>query len=120
MRRHRRLLSLSLLLPLATAGAAEAEPVLEWSDLYDAGGGYTDLGTAALVDPGGHLVVGGECHDGEQGADIVVRKLSRVDGHPLWTAIYSAFDGNDMALSEMAWDGSGDLLVAGYIRGCDT
>jgi hypothetical protein len=101
----------------ATAGLADVS--LEWSELYDGGGSYLDVGTAALCDPYGNLVVAGESADGIDGTDMLIRKLERDSAETLWSERYSAFDGNDMALTDMIWDPSGDLLIAGYIRGCE-
>jgi hypothetical protein len=114
-------LAAGLLLPaLIVAQPSFAEPSLEWSDLYDGGALYVDIGTAALTDPEGNLYVGGECRDEIAGSDMLVRKLLRDDGTTDWTFSYSAYDGNDMALSDMTWDGSGNLLIGGHIRGCET
>jgi hypothetical protein len=104
---------------LIMAPLCQGDPVLEWNDLYDGGGLYTDSGTAALADANGHLIVGGESHDGVYGSDMLIRKLDRTTHAPIWTTRYPAFDGNDMALMDMVWDGYGDVLVAGYIRGCE-
>ncbi len=114
------LLGLWLVSGVCDGAAALADPAYQWSDLYDGGGHYVDYGTAALIDADGDLYVGGECNDGQDGSDMLIRKLDRDSGTTLWTASYSAFDGNDMALSGMVWDGFGSLLVGGYIRGCDT
>ncbi len=95
-----------------------ADPDLQWIDLYDGGGSYIDLGVAAIADPLGNLVVGGESADGVDGADLSIRKLSRDAHEPIWSARYAAFDGNDMAFSGMVWDPFGDILIGGYIRGC--
>lgn len=107
------------LLVLLAATPGLADPNLEWSELYDGGGNYLDVGTAALCDPDGNLVVAGESADGIDGTDMLIRKLERGTGESLWSERYSAFDGNDMALTDMIWDPSGDLLIAGYIRGCE-
>ena len=104
---------------LFAAMASFADPSLEWNELYDGGGNHLDVGTAALCDPDGNLVVAGESADGIDGTDMLIRKLERGSSETLWSQRYSAFDGNDMALTDMIWDPSGDLLVAGYIRGCE-
>ena len=104
---------------LIAGTAAIADASLEWSELYDGGGSYLDVGTAALCDPDGNLVVAGESADGIDGTDMLIRKLDRDSAEALWSERYSAFDGNDMALTGMIWDPSGDLLIAGYIRGCE-
>jgi hypothetical protein len=95
-----------------------ADPALEWTDTFDGGAAYVDDGTTALADPAGHLVIGGESYDGVTGSDMLVRKLHRDTKAPLWSTRYPAFDGSDMALTDMVWDGFGDILVGGYVRGC--
>ncbi len=97
---------------------ASGDPALEWDDLYDGGALYIDIGTAALADADGHLIVGGESADGDGGADMLIRKLHRDTGAALWNRRVSSGEENDVALTGMLWDGSGDLLVAGYIRAC--
>jgi hypothetical protein len=109
---------LAVLMLDSTVPAVAVEPTLEWDELYDGGGGYTDEATVALVDPDGNLIVGGECRDAVEGSDMLVRKLNRDTRQETWATWYSAADGNDMALTDMAWDGHGDLIVGGYIRGC--
>ncbi len=110
--------SYTLALLFATT-ASFADSNLEWNELYDGGGNHLDVGTAALCDPDGNLIVAGESADGIDGTDMLIRKLERGSSETLWSQRYSAFDGNDMALTDMIWDPSGDLLVAGYIRGCE-
>ncbi len=100
--------------------SAPAEPTLAWSDLFDGGGHYTDIATAAFTDPSGNLYVGGESADGVLGADMSIRWIDRATGISIWETRYSAFDGNDMALSALEGDGFGNIIVAGYIRGCAT
>jgi hypothetical protein len=95
-----------------------AEPLLRWGLLYDGGSSGPDFGTATLCDPAGNVIFGGESADGVAGLDQVIRKVDRASGETLWTARDSAFDGNDMALTGLAWDPFGDVLVGGYIRGC--
>ena len=108
-----------LLALLLVVSAGSSEPSLEWSELYDGGGNHVDVGTAAVCDPDGNLVVAGESADGIAGTDMLIRKLERASSDTLWSKRFPAFDGNDMALTDMTWDRSGDLLVAGYIRGCE-
>jgi hypothetical protein len=97
-----------------------AEPAFAWSDLFDGGGHYTDIATAAFTDSAGYLYIGGESADGVQGTDMSVRWIDRSNGFTIWETRYSAFDGNDMALSDLQGDGFGNIIVAGYIRGCET
>ena len=108
-------LAAALLLAGAAMGAAPTE---EWTLTHDGGGAYTDEGTSAVTDPAGNLVVGGESHDGIDGSDMLIMKLDRDDHSVIWERRVPAYDGNDMALSRIIWDGFGDLLVGGYIRGC--
>ena len=108
-----------LILAAATLSApALAAPVLEWSDLYDGGANLTDLATAILADPEGNVIIGGESGDGIAGVDWLIRKLARETHATVWTRRVPFIDTNDMALSGMVWDGSGDILVGGYSRGC--
>jgi hypothetical protein len=104
---------------LTAVNCGLAGPALEWADRYDGGGLYTDEGTAALASPDGHLIIAGESHDGTDGSDMLIRRLDRLSPEPVWTTRFPAFDGNDMALTGMVWDGFGDILVGGYIRGCE-
>jgi hypothetical protein len=105
---------------LALAAAAPAqEPTLAWSDLHDGGAALTDDGFAVVVDPDGHPILGGVHTPAGGSADILVRKLDRQTGQPLWTFVYQDPDGNDMALADLLLDHRGDLLVAGYLSACD-
>lgn len=108
----------ALLAVASIAIPAQADPTLEWSDAYDGGAAYVDEGFVALADPAGHLVIGAESYDGIDGSDMLIRKLNRDTQAEIWSTRYPAFDGNDMALSDMVWDGYGDILVGGYVRGC--
>jgi hypothetical protein len=98
---------------------ALADPVFEWADTYDGGGAHLDEISVALVDPAGNLVIGGESFDGVNGSDMLYRKLDRDDHHEIWSTRVEAFDTSDMAVSGMVWDSDGDILAAGYIRGCE-
>jgi hypothetical protein len=109
-----------VVLALLPARRAPAEPTFVWSDLFDGGGHYTDIATAAFTDPSGNLYVGGESADGVLGTDMSIRWIDRATGISIWETRYSAFDGNDMALSALEGDGFGNIIVAGYIRGCET
>lgn len=109
-----------MLLAAVAAHPAHAAPTLSWSDLFDGGGNYTDIATAAFTDAAGNLYVGGESADGVQGADMSIRWIDRATGITIWEQRYSAYDGNDMALSAIEGDNFGNIVVAGYIRGCAT
>jgi hypothetical protein len=94
-------------------------PDLSWQDLHDGGGGSADFGSAALCDPAGNLVVGGESADGIDGSDVLIRKLARETGALLWSRrVSDSPEINDVALSQLACDRSGNVLVGGYVRGC--
>jgi len=99
-------------------GPALADPSLVWTDQHDGGDNFVDDGFCVLTDPQGNLVVGGESSDTLRGIDLYVRKLDRTDGHLLWESRYSGYDDKDVAITDMTWDSVGQLLVAGYIRGC--
>ncbi len=103
---------------LAASIPTLASPTLEWVDLYDGGGAYLDYVTAIATDPSGHPVIAGESSDGIGGVDLLIRKLDRDTQIPLWEQRIPAFDGNDMALTGIVRDGSGNFLIGGYIRGC--
>lgn len=103
---------------MATATVAAATPTLVWTDQHDGGGSYVDDGYCLLTDPEGNLVVGGESSDLLGGIDLYLRKLDKTDGHQLWENSYRGYDDKDVAISEMTWDTVGQLLVAGFIRGC--
>ena len=103
---------------LFLVGAALADPSLVWTDQHDGGANFVDDGFCLLVDPDGNLIVGGESSDLVGGTDMCIRKLDRTDGHELWDYRYRGYDDKDVAISEMTWDTVGQLLVAGFIRGC--
>jgi hypothetical protein len=115
-----RLLVPAMILLPAVAGfsSVAAAPQLQWFDRHDGGAASADVGTAALCDPEGDLIVGGESPDGIDGSDMLVRKFARGTGALLWSRRVPSFDTNDMALSDLAWDGHGNVLVGGYVRGC--
>lgn len=114
-----RALALFLLAALTAAAApAHASPTSQWTDLYDGGVAYIDLATAVLAAPNGDAIVGGESADGVGGIDQLIRRLERTSGAPVWEVRFPAYDGNDMALTALAWDPDGNILVGGYIRGC--
>ena len=115
---HRPRILVAVLFFLIGAGPAAAEPTVGWFDQHDGGGAGPDDGYCLLTDPAGNLVVGGESSDALSGIDLLVRKLDRTDGHEVWSYRYRGYDGKDLAVSEMTWDSVGQLLVAGYIRGC--
>ena len=108
-------LAIACLLP---TGAALADPTLVWVDQHDGGDNFVDDGHCVLTDPLGNLIVAGESSDTMRGIDLYVRKLDRADGHQMWDARYSGYDDKDVAVTDMTWDSVGQLLVAGFIRGC--
>jgi hypothetical protein len=102
----------------ALPGLAPAAPSLEWTATYDGGGLYVDEARLALTDPAGNLVIAGTSHDGVDGLDLLAMKLAKDTGAVLWERRQPSFDGNDMAVSALSWDGLGDLLLVGYVVGC--
>jgi hypothetical protein len=112
------LLGAAVLGAQAFGGSAAAAPVLEWSDLYEGGASCPDLATAVLCDPEGNLLIGGESADGIDGSDMFIRKLSRDSGATLWSRRVTSLEANDMALTGLALDPFGGVLVGGYVRGC--
>ena len=105
---------------LAPAVASAASPDLGWSDLHDGGANQIDDGYVALADTDGNAIIGGIRTAPEGFGDILVRKLDRVAGDPVWTFIYEDPAGNDMALADMVLDHRGDIMVAGYLSSCDS
>ena len=103
---------------VASAAGAQTDPTLAWADLHDGGAQYNDDGYRCRMAPDGHLVVAGESTEAVGGVDLLLRKLDRQDGHELWSYRYEGYDGKDIAIADMTWDSVGQLLVAGYIRGC--
>jgi hypothetical protein len=103
---------------MAAASAPAAVPTFVWSDDHDGGGLFTDDGFRVLSDPAGHAVVAGESADLVGGIDLAIRKLDRTDGHELWQTRYQGYDDKDVAVTDMTWDSVGQLIVAGFIRGC--
>ncbi len=118
MRHPRPLLVVLAVLALAAAAPAQ-EPTLAWSELHDGGAALADDGYSVVLDPQGHPVIGGVRTASEFG-DLLLRKLDRTSGQPLWTYVYTDPGGNDMALAEICLDHRGDVLVAGYLSACDS
>lgn len=113
-----RLLTSLLLVVLAAAPAAADAPVFHWAEVHDGGALLNDDGFCIVTDPEGNVVVAGESADGVGGIDLAVRKLARDDGAELWHTRYQGYDDKDVAVTDIAWDTAGQLLVAGFIRGC--
>ncbi len=111
-------IALTGLQALAVAATAVAQPDFRWVQTYEGGGLYIDEVAVTLSDPAGDLYLAGTSHDGIDGLDMLICKMSRETGALLWETRVPAFDTNDMATSGMVWDGLGDLLVAGYVVGC--
>ncbi len=103
---------------LATIAQAALGPELVWDDLHDGGGATNDDGYFCRVAPDDNLVVAGESTEATAGVDVLIRKLDREDGSQLWSYRYEGYDNKDVTVTDMTWDSVGQLLVAGYIRGC--
>lgn len=99
-------------------GLALAETTEEWTEQYDGGGQYIDSGTLLSIAPDGNLIVAGESCEISGGADLYVRKLDNDNGNQIWDFRFDGVDDKDVAVTEITWDSVGQLLVAGYIRGC--
>ncbi len=97
---------------------ATATPSLEWHQVYDGGLQQGDVSTVALADADGNLVVGGMSVGLAGTVDMLIRKLDRDTGGTIWSHRQAAVDENDMDVSGMVWDGSGDLLIGGTRLGC--
>lgn len=102
---------------LLLAALAQAEPKLNWSLAYDAAN-LSDAGEFVLFDAAGDPIVAGLSHDGVEGTDIFVRKVDAADGTEIWSRRIPAFDDSDMALSGIAQDAAGDLILGGFVSGC--
>ncbi len=102
----------------AFASLAVAETTEMWSQQHDGGGNFLDSGTLVSLAPDGNIVVGGESSEVSGGADLYLRKLDKDTGSELWDFRYDGVDDKDVAISEITWDTVGQLLVAGFIRGC--
>ena len=92
---------------MGKAGAAEDRFGVSVAGLGDVDG---DIHSEVIVgadraDPNGASSGRATVYSGETGA-------------VLWETRQEAFDTNDMAVSDMCWDGQADLLVAGYVVGC--
>ncbi|HPF70933.1 MAG TPA: hypothetical protein PLQ13_09700 [Candidatus Krumholzibacteria bacterium] len=110
-----------LIVALALAWAAPTvadTPTLQWVQSHDGGAGLNDDGFVLTVAPDGDVVVVGESADGLGGIDLAVRRLARADGHQKWHTRYEGYDDKDMGISAITWDTAGQLIVAGYVRGC--
>jgi hypothetical protein len=113
-----------LLIGLAILGLLPAlvwaAPELTWIQTYEGGGNYIDDVNASLTDTEGNLIIAGVSSDGVDGIDMLICKMDRSTGSLAWERRVSSEDPlNDMAVSGMVWDEQGDLLVGGYVVGCE-
>ncbi len=118
MKNHGLRLALLVMTMITTSGLAAAETTEMWTEQHDGGGNFLDSGTLLSLAPDGNLVVGGESSEITGGADLYLRKLDKDTGSQLWDFRYDGIDDKDVAISEITWDTVGQLLVAGFIRGC--
>ncbi len=100
------------------ADVAVADTTEMWNLQHDGGGNYIDSGTLVSLAPDGNLIVAGESTEVSGGADLYLRKLDKSNGDQIWEFRFDGIDDKDVAVSEVAWDSFGQLLVAGYIRSC--
>ncbi len=99
---------------------ALAQPELRWVQTYEGGGNYIDDVIATTSDADGNLIIAGISADGVDGLDILVCKMLKETGIVDWTLRVPSEDPlNDMTVSGIVWDGQGDLLVGGYVVGCE-
>ena len=112
------MLALLAVTMVTSASLAAADTTEMWSQQHDGGGNFLDSGTLLSLAPDGNIVVGGESSEVSGGADLYVRKLDKTNGHQLWDFRFDGVDDKDVAISEITWDTVGQLLVAGFIRGC--
>ena len=112
------MLALLAVTMITGAGLVTAETTEMWSQQHDGGGNFLDSGTLLSLAPDGNIVVGGESSEVSGGADLYVRKLDKTTSNELWNFRYDGVDDKDVAISEITWDTVGQLLVAGFIRGC--
>ncbi len=99
---------------------AAAEPDLNWAQTYEGGGNYIDDAYCTLTDADDNLIIAGISSDGVDGLDLLICKMSSETGSLAWERRIPSEDPlNDMAVSGIVWDGQGDLLVGGYVVGCE-
>jgi outer membrane protein assembly factor BamB len=103
---------------LTCTGAAVADTTEMWSQQHDGGGDYIDSGTLVTQAPDGHLVVAGESSEVTGGADLYVRKLDKSTGNQIWDFRFDGVDDKDVAVTDVAWDSFGQLLLSGFIKSC--
>lgn len=103
---------------LTCTSAAVAETTEMWTQQHDGGGDYIDSGTLVSQAPDGHLIVAGESSEATGGADLYVRKLDKTNGNLMWEFRFDGVDDKDVAVSEVAWDSFGQLLLSGFIKSC--
>ncbi len=118
MRKHLLAFALLAAMALSFAGPAVAATTEMWSQQHDGGGDYIDSGTLVSQAPDGHLVVAGESTETTGGADLYVRKLDKDNGNQIWEFRYDGVDDKDVAVSDVAWDSFGQLLLSGFIKSC--
>jgi len=100
------------------ASAALADTTEMWVQQHDGGGNYIDSGTLVTQAPDGNLIVAGESTETTGGADLFIRKLDKTTGNEIWQFRFDGIDDKDVAVSEVAWDSFGQLLISGSIKSC--
>lgn len=103
---------------LTFTGAALAETTEMWTQQHDGGGNYIDSGTLVSQAPDGNLIVAGESTEVTGGADLFIRKLDKHTGNEIWQFRFDGVDEKDVAVSDVAWDSFGQLLISGFIKSC--
>ncbi|MCA9707600.1 MAG: hypothetical protein KDK70_17235 [Myxococcales bacterium] len=87
-----------------------------WTRTYDGPASGGDVFQAATFDALGNLVVGGYHGVAGEGADVLLRKYS-VEGDVLWTRTYSAGNGDNDLIWDVASSPAGHIYVVGYEAG---
>lgn len=99
-------------------GPATGQTTETWIQQHDGGGDYIDLGTLVSLAPDDNLIVAGQSTEVSGGADLYIRKLDHINGNQIWDFRFDGVDDKDVAVSEVAWDSFGQLLISGYIKSC--
>ncbi len=118
MRKRLQSFAMTAVAVFTLTGAAQAATTEMWIQQHDGGGNYIDSGTLVSLAPDGNLVVAGESTEVSGGADLFIRKLDKTTGDEIWQFRFDGVDDKDVAVTEIAWDSFGQLLISGFIKSC--
>lgn len=91
-----------------------------WQVVAKGAGADPDRARAIVSDIAGDVVVVGQIHTADRRDDLAVLKLAGTDGAERWRRLIDGpRSGNDVGL-DVAFDGAGDVVVAGRLRNEDT